>query len=533
MKAEKIEHKGEKRIKIDFPFNQEIASLLKQINDAKWSRTNKIWHIPYTQEAFNQLKSLFPYIEYPKKKNELEYFEAEKIEIKPPEQVEKNVSMHITPKRIILKLPKNENDIKLILTLNYSRWDKTNFCWIIPNYRENAEILREYFGTRIKEITEDPVFQSETRLKPVKTDMLVIKTTGGSLRIIFSYNKELAGEIRKFPFSKWNAENRWWIIPFAEKFVAELKQLAEKHTLNFVFEEEEPGTKKSKTSKYDIPNYRFCPEEFTEKLKELRYSEQTIKTYKSLFEEFINFYHKYDIAKIDEPMIKAFLRYLVNERKVSVSYQNQSINAIKFYYERILGGQRKVYFIDRPRREKYLPTVLSEDEITEILNAVENIKHKAILICMYSAGLRISEVIRLKIKDIDSKRMQIRIEQSKGNKDRYTLLSTKTLEILRKYFVEYKPKIWLFEGQSGEQYSSRSIQNILRAAVAKTNIKKKVTPHTLRHSFATHLLENGTDLRYIQSLLGHESSKTTEVYTHITTKGFDQIKSPLDKLNIL
>jgi len=533
MKAEKFQHRGEKRIKVDFPFNQEIALLIKQISGAKWSRTNKAWHIPYTQEAFNQLKMLFPDIEYPKKKNELEHSEAVKSEIKLPEPVDKNVSMHITPKRIILKLPKDENDIKLIRTLNYSRWDKINFCWIIPNYRENAAILKEYFGARLKEITEEPVFYSDMKIKPVKTNLLVIKTTSGSLRIIFSFNKELAGEIRKFPFSKWNAENRWWMMPFAEKFVDEIKQLAEKYALNFVFEEEMPGIKKTKTSQYDIPNYRFCPDEFSEKMKELRYSEQTIKTYKSMFEEFINFYHKHDIAKIDETMIKAFLRYLVNDRKVSVSYQNQSINAIKFYYERILGGQRKVYYIDRPRREKLLPTVLSEHEITEILNAVENIKHKAILITIYSAGLRISEVISLKIKDIDSKRMQIRVEQGKGKKDRYTLLSVKTLEILRKYFVEYKPKIWLFEGQSGEQFSSRSIQNILRAAVAKTNIKKKVTPHTLRHSFATHLLENGTDLRYIQSLLGHESSKTTEVYTHITTKGFDQIKSPLDKLNIL
>ena len=267
-------------------------------------------------------------------------------------------------------------------------------------------------------------------------------------------------------------------------------------------------------------------------MQELRYSEQTIKTYKSLFEEFINYYNKSDITKIDEPMIKSFMRYLVTERKVSTSYQNQSINAIKFYYERILGGQRKIYYIDRPRREKTLPTVLSEEEITSILHSIENIKHKAIIMTIYSSGLRISEAINLKLKDIDSKRMQIRVEQSKGKKDRYTLLSTKTLDILRLYFHEYKPKLWLFEGQSGEQYSGRSIQNILKMALSKTDIKKHVTVHTLRHSFATHLLENGTDLRYIQSLLGHESSKTTEIYTHITTKGFDQIKSPLDKLII-
>jgi len=232
-------------------------------------------------------------------------------------------------------------------------------------------------------------------------------------------------------------------------------------------------------------------------------------------------------------MITAFLRYLVLERKVSTSYQNQAINAVKFYYERVLGGHRKVYLVERPREEKTLPIVLSEKEIGDLLKATENIKHKSILMLAYSAGLRLSELINVKLTDIDSQRMQIRVEQAKGNKDRYSLLSNRLLELLREYFLAYKPKIWLFEGAKGGQYSVNSIQAIMKESVKKAGIKKKVSVHTLRHSFATHLLENGTDLRYIQVLLGHASSKTTEVYTHITTKGFDQIKSPLDKPEFL
>ena len=176
--------------------------------------------------------------------------------------------------------------------------------------------------------------------------------------------------------------------------------------------------------------------------------------------------------------------------------------------------------------------MLSEEEISSILKVTTNLKHKAILMTIYSAGLRISEAIKLKIKDIDSDRMQIRVEQSKGKKDRYTILSAKLLLVLREYFKEYIPKDYLFEGQKGEQYSDRSIQLILKDACAKAKITKKASVHTLRHSFATHLLEHGTDLRYIQSLLGQERSKTTEIYTHVTTKGFDQIKSPLDKLDL-
>ena len=156
-------------------------------------------------------------------------------------------------------------------------------------------------------------------------------------------------------------------------------------------------------------------------------------------------------------MITGFLRYLVDERNVSGSYQNQSINSIKFYYEKVLRGQRKIYLIDRPREAKYLPEVLSQNEIKLILKNTDNLKHKAIIMTIYSAGLRVSEAINLKLKDIDSQRMQIRVEQAKGKKDRYTLLSVKTLEILRKYVAEYKPKVRLFEGADGKEYSRRSI----------------------------------------------------------------------------
>ena len=206
-------------------------------------------------------------------------------------------------------------------------------------------------------------------------------------------------------------------------------------------------------------------------------------------------------------------------------------NGVKFYYERVLGGQRKIYLVERPRREKTLPEVLSEQEIVTVIRQIENIKHKAIVLLIYSAGLRLSEVVNLRIKDIDSERMNVFVQQAKGRKDRYTLLSKKVLPVLRDYFKEYKPKEWLFEGAKGRQYSVSSVQTIVKDAYAKAGIKKKVSTHTLRHSFGTHLLENGTDLRYIQSLMGHNSSKTTEIYTHITTKGFDQIQNPLDKLD--
>lgn len=543
MKASKIVHHGENRIKIEFPFNHEMGAKLSQIPDTRWSKSLEVWHIPYSKVAFNFLKNIFPEVEYPQKivANEIVSNQALHNSSKNPRtdiyKKSAGVSVMVFDKKIAVKLPKNEIDTSFILGIRYSRWDSKQFCWIIPNYQGNLDLVKAYFNERIteliinKEIEQDLTGKIQRKID--KNDMLVIKTTTGRLKLIFGYNKELATAIKKIPYNNWSGQNKWWSIPFANKFLEQVKAIAIEQQLNFLYEEEANDSHKTaRITAYDIPNYRSCPDEFILKLKELRYSEHTVKTYKALFEEFINYYHTFDINQIDESMITAFLRYLVIERKVSTSFQNQAINAVKFYYERVLGGQRKVYIVDRPREEKSLPVVLSEKEVSDLLRATENLKHKTILMLAYSGGLRLSELINVKLSDIDSNRMQIRVEQGNGKKDRYTLLSVRLLEILRKYYRDYKPKDWLFEGATSGKYSVGSIQAIMKDAVQKAGIKKKVRVHSLRHSFATHLLESGTDLRYIQSLLGHSSSKTTEIYTHITTKGFDQIKSPLDKLDI-
>jgi len=360
--------------------------------------------------------------------------------------------------------------------------------------------------------------------------MLAVNVHNRTLKLYFGYQQALIEAIKRLPLSRWNGLENCWTLPYREPSVKYIREFAVANGLEWVYREEHkhkllPGNRGEAMT-------RVNPETYLAKLRELRYSQNTIDSYTYMFREFINYYADKELTDITEEEIVLYLQYLVTKRKVSTSYQNQAINAIKFYYERVMGGRRKVYLIERPREEKFLPEVLSQEEVTALLNATDNLKHKAILMTIYSGGLRVSEAVNLKIKDIDSNRMQIRVSQSKGKKDRYTLLSKKALEILRKYVSEYKPKEWLFEGLDGEEYSRRTITEILRKSVEKTGIKKHVTVHTLRHSFATHLLEAGTDLRYIQNLLGHENTKTTEIYTHITTKGFDQIKSPLDNLDI-
>ncbi|MDP1624025.1 MAG: site-specific integrase [Bacteroidales bacterium] len=542
MKATKIEIGGEFRIMVQIPNNKEMVSLIRQVYDAKWSYHLGAWHIPYTGKAFRQLQTMFPEIEYPNKQHGDRPGTPEPVQPVsggPSSEVQnKDVVIQVIGRKIIIKLPKNKLDIHFIRSLRYSRWDVNQYFWVIPNYPGNLELINDYFNNRIKEIiihAEYVINTGRETQRAIKiNELLIIKTTTGRLKLIFGFNKELTYLVKKMPFHQWDARNKWWTIPYSEKFLHDIKSMAESQGMEMQYEEEETreSDKAKRVSRHDISNYRNCPKEFINKLKELRYSDKTIKTYSSLFEEFINYYHTYEIQQIDEKMILAFLQYLVIERKVSTSYQNQSINAIKFHYERVMGGSRKVYMVDRPRREKKLPIVLNEAEISKTIKMVSNLKHKAIIMITYSGGLRLGEVINLKIKDIDSNRMQIFVRQAKGQKDRYTLLSKKALEVLRAYIKEYKPREWLFEGINGRQYSDGSVYMIVKAAFRRAGIKKKASPHTLRHCFATHLLENGTDLRYIQSLMGHESSKTTEIYTHVTTKGFDQIENPLDKLEL-
>ena len=222
-----------------------------------------------------------------------------------------------------------------------------------------------------------------------------------------------------------------------------------------------------------------------------------------------------------------YMSYLIEYRGISASTQNQVVNAIKFYYEKILGTDKISIAFERPRRERSLPDILSKEEVLNIITAPENLKHKAMLTLVYSAGLRCGELLNLKPEDIYSDRMLIHIRKGKGKKDRMTVLSDKALHLLKRYYRQYRPREWLFEGIRGP-YTASSLRAVFKNAVVKAKINRKVRLHDLRHSFATHLLESGTDLRYIQTLLGHNSSLTTEIYTHVSQAHIGLIKSPLD-----
>ena len=272
-------------------------------------------------------------------------------------------------------------------------------------------------------------------------------------------------------------------------------------------------------------------EEFKKWLRSKRYSDNTIKTYADALKTFLRYYANKAIAEINNNDVIKFNNDYILANKLSASFQNQIVNAVKLFFKKIELKNLDPELLHRPKRAKTLPNVLSKEEVKLILNAHNNIKHKAMLSLIYSCGLRCGELLKLKLEHVDSKRGVLIIKQSKGRKDRIAPLSHKIIELLRDYYKACKPQTYLFEGQNkGEPYDERSLQNVLKQSLEKVNISKPVSLHWLRHSYATHLLENGTDLRYIQEILGHSSSKTTEIYTHVSTKNIQKIVSPFDYL---
>ena len=329
------------------------------------------------------------------------------------------------------------------------------------------------------------------------------------IAVYFEQRQELTDRIRKIKDARWSRTLSAWHVPDNPENRHRFK--LEKLELN--------SDKKEAVDK------------FSAWLHSKRYSQNTIKTYTDALKSFFLYFNTSIISALTNNDLILYNNEYILKNKLSASYQNQIVNAVKLFFRTIENKAMNEALIHRPRREKLLPNVLSKEEVKLILDAHKNIKHKAMLSLIYSCGLRCGELLSLKPEHVASKRNLLIIKQAKGKKDRVSPLSDKTIELLRSYFILYKPTVFLFEGQhKGTAYDARSLQNVLKQSLAKTGIKKAVTLHWLRHSYATHLLENGTDLRYIQEILGHSSSKTTEIYTHVSNKSIQKIISPFDNL---
>lgn len=368
-----------------------------------------------------------------------------------------DVKLIIGKSKLILKMHVNESDIQFVKSIRYSRWNKTDYSWEIPNYSNNLQLIRQHFGCRLTETILPAV---------IKPDVPIVATI----------KSEIAG--RKVP----------------------------------------PET----VEKID---------HFQRWMSHKRYSESTIKTYTETLSVLLRFILPKDPAEMQAEDMVNFVNQYIIPNKYSYAFQNQAVNSAKLFFREIIKGKLDVERFERPRSEHKLPNVLSKEEVKAILQAPVNLKHRSMLSLIYACGLRRSELLNLKPTDVDSKRHMLIILNSKGKKDRVVPISDRIIEMLREYYKIYRPEVFLFEGQyKGTQYSEQSLQSVLKQAVEKCKITKPVTLHWLRHSYATHLLESGTDLRFIQELLGHKSSKTTEIYTHVSEKSLQKIRSPYDEL---
>ncbi len=468
MKISSIIHKNEHRLKLEFAFDQGMISKIKKIPECKWSKTMNAWHIPYDVETFRKLKGMYPELE-----NTL--FDRISDEVHGISKSEKFDVSHSKPVLI----------------------GEANFSQIII------------------EVSEKSIF---IKIPKNETDIQFIRT---------------------FKFARWDKSSYKWIIPNFGKNLELLKNyfgnridridqtskpLKQTFAPQVLSEPIKDLPLLDKINKQEIANFKLW-------MEHKRYSESTIKTYIQAITIFLRFIKPKTTTEVkNEDMVRFVHEYLL-PKKLSLSYQNQAVNAARLFFKTIQGSKLITEQIERPRREHKLPNVLSKEEVKAILDSYTNIKHKAMISLIYACGLRRSELLNLKPIDVDSNRNLLIIRQSKGKKDRIVPISEKLIELLREYYKANHPKIWLFEGQKDkEQYSETSLQEVLKTAVKKTGIKKPVTLHWLRHSYATHLMESGTDLRYIQELLGHKSSRTTEIYTHVSTKNIQKIKSPFDDL---
>ncbi len=371
--------------------------------------------------------------------------------------------------------------------------------------------------------------------------------------IHFPFDESLTDGIKTLKNVRWSQMHSCWYVPFTNHHYQALRKhlgegiILNTTCLNHYIQRRKvllsPGTIKSgKISSAQAAMIMQCSisdnnlkalQNFLEQLKLKAYSSSTIRTYRYEFIPLLNLLKQRDVCTLTIEEVRKYILYCIEKQGLSESAIHSRINALKFYFEKVLKMERKFFELPRPKKPILLPKVLGERELGRLFNALTNRKHKVILFTAYSAGLRVSEAVNLKISHVDSSRMQLFIQRAKGKKDRYVGLSPILLDVLRSYIKECKPRpqIYLFEGfVPGTPYTTKSAQRIFQMAKKSAGIQKEVSFHVLRHSFATHLLEKGVDIRYIKDLLGHFSIKTTERYLHVKKDQLVRIVSPLDNL---
>ena len=451
--------------------------------------------------------------------------------------------------RLIVSFPYDPILVEKVKSIDGRRWHPAEKYWSFLNTDGTLErILEVFHGCEIH--IDPPLQDTVPDLRTVhhgvvesgpsspppesitsypgsgRNGVTIHKEASGALKITFPYSPVLAENMRTLKGRKWHPEEKYWSMPYSEGIVEEILKVFEgvevhldpafKAVTSVLSSRKDPFLAKSslrvptleKGGKGGFSGKNKMPvppelqlEDLRRELVTRKYSYKTVKGYLYFNRDFLKFSGK-AASEINDGDIKDYLFYLAEEKESATATINQAINALKFYYGTML-KKKFVYGVRRPRKDKKLPTVLSQEEVARVLTSLENLKHRTLLMLVYASGLRVSEVVKLRVADIDSDRMLLNIKGAKGRKDRCTMLSRTALEALNEYLEKYKPGKWLFEGaREGRYLSIRTAQAIFEQAKGKAGIKKDISIHGLRHSFATHALENGTDLRYTPHFTG-------------------------------
>jgi integrase/recombinase XerD len=512
----RLYHRDKRRYAIFFDIDNNLISLVKSINGVKWSQSNKCWYANDDEETLKQIITVF------REDADIDIsaiVSGDKEKIVPP----------LADHKIERNLEKSRPDpvpVPGSVSVNNSTSSPDSTCkeFLSENddIPEEIEVIRNARNSSVVFTISEP------------DGLLVIKFIGG-------YEPEWIKELKEFGRPYFDKVRREWLLQWSQITVDSLSDYFSSQGVDIIVKKTEvplvlQGQRDEKGNEIRQRNLSAASLKGIDLvagyLDEKRYSKRTRMSYLSHLELFFKYFHEKDPLDINEEDISAFIQDFVIGLGYSSSYQNLIISAIKMYYS--LYGEKRVDLesFDRPRRRRALPKVLSKDEIMKIFSVTRNNKHKLILWLIYSCGLRRSEVINIRLTDLDTGRNILHIREGKGNVDRVVPIPQKVWEKIRTYINGYKPVTYLFEGQTGGKYSVESVYSVFKKSLRRAGIKKDVGVHSLRHSYATHLHEGGLDIRYIQELLGHKSTRTTEIYTHVSRRNLFAIRSPIEDMDI-
>ena len=575
----KLQHNEQNQLAISFEYDPKIADLIKSLPERKYSKTMSCWYLPYTKDHYEKLLALIDEAniveafskttgtiddtpskdvhtgissdhDMTEEPSVLPYqseFEAADIRKTKPEitKLSTKTSIVLNGGNFFIQTPFNPNDANFLRSLDKSYWNTRYQNWVVKATSQNLDKLQQRFlywnqenylqcYTLIKEI-EDP-YVVELFCSPEFPEHFALRVKGSKADFDF---------LKALPERDYQASFKRWLIP---KEQALLDRVIAHFTYDGASVINKVNLKKGSVtaskSKRPEDQKQFLLRKYEHSIQpilasyidamiRMRYSWSTIKSYAGSFAPFIEHFGSGQLHLLSTSQVNAYMAKIARE-EVSDALLHNHINAIKFYYAKVIfRTDFKLEEIQRPKKSHILPKLLTMQEVDRMLRSLDNLKHVTILYTLYSSGIRLQELLNITINDIFWERNQIMVKGGKGKKDRMVMLSQALKEILVFYFDSYLPKHYLFEGQDGEsQYSGRSVQQIVKQAAKKASITRPVTPHVLRHCFATHMLDSGTDVRYIQELLGHKDIKTTLIYTHVTNTKIESLKSPLDQLNL-